>query len=356
MTLTDPTDVGGDCSVLVPLWFWVERRQAGAIRTGGDRRWWIAAAQSVAIVSAVFATSASDCAPDGLFDVQAVDGVLYARADLNVWGSADGGASWRRSDIDSQATEWGVSNAQRSCAGERCFEIVWSPDGFDSVQVVEHIDGARVGLLGFTVADRESFRETIEHSCGDSSFQGIAAVRLDDGDHVVVDMGEAGVLHRAPDGLWEWEAVGPWGLDEVDGDVFLDIGIDSKPPGSFGSSPMGRLADRLITPVAPIVVLLAPIALFWWPRQLRQIAERQRRTPTIAVAVSIALGIVLLLIGAVAVLLAGVFDGSVPGLMALIWIAVIAATVGSTWQFHRRPNPLLESPPLPPPPSDQRVG
>ena len=63
------------------------------------------------------------------------------------------------------------------------------------------------------------------------------------------------------------------GSHEVDGEPSSASSTGSTlqaDTGSFGSSCVGTgCADRIISPVAPFVVVLAPVTLFWWPRRLR---------------------------------------------------------------------------------------
>ena len=87
-TRTDPTDLIA-LVVLVPLWRWAGDDSTG--RRGRDSAW-LWPLQIVAISAAVFATTATSCGGEGVLEVIAVDGVVYATTFGGVYESTDGGA------------------------------------------------------------------------------------------------------------------------------------------------------------------------------------------------------------------------------------------------------------------------
>ena len=346
VTRTDPTDVGA-LLILVPLWPWVASRSAS---DPVDVRWWIVPAQVVAIVGAVFATTATSCATAGTLDVQAVDGTLFARADTEVWSSADGGRTWTETELESWDSRFGEAPSE-ACVDGRCFQLVWSQDGYDSVQVVELIDGERIGILGFSVEQRQMFRDAVRPACEDLSASSIAGASVDGDVHVVLHMGEAGVLHRGPSERWEWVPVGPWGLrtSEVPESTFLEHPIADRPDTPLLGS--RRLARSLL-----FAAIAAPFVAAW---PLAQLATHRRRRAAPAVALAVGLGVLML----PAVLFVAAFgegapeaasDGYGTGALVLAVAAAVGVALLAAWFGRRR----RERPPapLPPPRAEHRVG
>lgn len=347
-TLTDPTDLLA-LAVLVPLWRWMSTRPrpaASAPPSSDARRQpiWIVPVQIAAIVFAVVATTGSDCAPDGLFDVRAIDGILYARADLDVWTSDDGGASWQSSDIDGLDARFQQRDDPPVCVGERCFGI--EPQHADgSYSVVETSGGTATTVLEMSATDRREFVRALTPTCGGFSSGDVAASQVGDDLHLVVEMGEGGVLHRGPDGPWEWVAVGVWGLGEGDvpADSFLGHEIASRPDrGLFASDWLART-----------LLLGAPISALAAAAPLGVLAARRGRSTVAAVLLVALLALVLMAPAALFLMfLAGASPGSVGGYVVAGGVLCLIAAVGIgllTLWFGRSARPIADEPAWPTP-------
>jgi hypothetical protein len=352
-TLTDPTDLLA-LAVLVPLWVWVGPAPPSALASSPmpvpgprARPTWIVPVQVAAIGFAVVATTGSSCGPQGLFDVRAIDGVVYARADLDVWTSADGGATWQSSDVDAFDDRFDARPDRPVCAGERCYDIVGSRWDSD-VTVVETLDGDSVDVLTVSSADRREFDDRFQPTCGGSMLTALAVVEIGDVVNLVVDMGEAGVLHRGSDGTWEWVGVGVWGIGE--GDVadgsFLGHEIASRPD-------RGPLASAWL---ARTLLLGAPVAALAAAAPLGVLAARRGRSAVAAVLIAALLALVLM--APTALLLALLSDAS-PGRIGsyvtagvvLLLIAAVGIGLLVLW-FRRSARRTSDEPawPSPPPP------
>ena len=374
VTRTDPTDLIA-LLVLWPVGRWVARPRPQASERGrpvprsGARM----IVQTALVGAAVFATSATsgDCGPTGLWYVQAIDGVVYARSDVALWSSADGGASWQTSELAWNDSRFDNGRVAESCVGERCFDIVRSSSD-SSFRVVESVDGASTEILDFDLEQRREFGRVIQPSCGDESGAHLAAVDVVGGVHVVVAMGEAGTLHRSAGEVWEWVAVGPWGVDRsaASDDTFLGHPIATRPD----RSPFASLW------VARSLLWAAPIVAFGAAVPLAAIAGRRGRSRVSAVAMSALVGLVVL---APSLLILRFLDGatgrtagtySIAG-GVLVLLAVVGVGSLFAW-FARDARPLRPDPgwtsrapspgatpwpppstPVPPPtpPSDQSV-
>lgn len=285
VTRTDPTDLLA-LLILVPLWEWTGNRMAPGVTPRTDahaRSRWLVVGHVAAVGVAVVAATGSSCGESGLYDVRAIDGTLYARSDADVWTSDDGGRSWQASDLTAFDDRFQAPQPQPACVDHRCFEITRSPSG-NGFTVTESGEGAPQEVLAVSSAQQLEFQRAIRPSCGDSSGADVAAVEQSDGVHLVVGMGEAGVLHRGPDETWEWVAVGSWGVSrgEESGDTFLGHQIGSRPPQSFVASSW----------IARALLLAAPILAFGSAAPMAALARRRGRHAVAAVALSVLLGLI----------------------------------------------------------------
>ncbi|MDW3216616.1 MAG: hypothetical protein R8G01_21675 [Ilumatobacteraceae bacterium] len=357
VTRTDHTDLLA-LTALVPLARWMagsappppKPRRATVVRVR-------LALQVILIGAAIFATTATsaDCGPTGLWDVQVIDDVVYAREDQNVWTSTDGGASWQSSAIPTNDHRFANGPKFESCAGDRCFHIVTSASD-DSFEIVETVGGTETEILRVGSEQRREFRSEIQPSCGDDSGGDVAAVEVDGDVSVVVGMGEAGTLHRSADHGWEWVAVGQWGVGSgvATGDTFLGHPIAERPDRPPFSS---RWTARAL-------LWAAPILSFGAAAPLAALAHRRGRSRVAALSLAVLLGLVVL---APSLLLSSLLDGatdrSLGGFLIgggiILFLAVVGVGSLAVW-FGRDARPLQPDPgwtsttPAWPPPPSQR--
>jgi hypothetical protein len=145
-------------------------------------------------------------------------------------------------------------------------------------------------------------------------FAALAVVPRPEGTHVVVAMGDQGVLHRSPTGVWERRAV-----------------LDLRPVRSSGSPDLSR--DLII--VALLLPLLAVLPLRAWGRR-----HPERRGRDAAVVCGVGTVVVIMAAGALAAI---EVDFTVTGpLIVAVALTVLAAAL----LVARRPAP--HRPPQPP--------
>lgn len=347
VTRTDPTDVIA-LLVLLPVGAWMVRpvrpvrpsptpvrRQIEPGR--GDRL----TVRAMLIGAAIFATSATsgDCGPTGVWSVEAIDGVVYARSDQSVWTSADGGVTWRSSELTVDDSRFSNGPLTESCVDEQCFGIVRSTSD-SSFSVVESAGGDTTKILEIDHEQRREFARKIQPSCSDESGRHLAAVDVAGGVHVIVSMGEAGTLHRPPGGQWEWVAVGRWGVGHgaASADSFLTHPIAARPDGSPFSSLW----------VARALLWAAPIIAFGASVPLAAVAGRRGRSRGFAIALSVLLGVAVLAPSLLALrLLDGASDRDAGTYSIVGGVLVLLAVVGVgglvAW-FVRDARPLRPDP------------
>lgn len=346
-TLTDPTDLLA-LGALVPLWTWLSARgwstaaRPVASSSSPRRPLWVVPVQIAALGVAVVATTGSSCGPDGLYDVRAIDGIVYARAGTDVWVSDDGGGTWHPSDIDPFDPRFDPGPDEPVCVGDRCFDVVGSFWGDEDLSVVESTPDGPVVLLALSPADRSAFEQRIDPYCGLSMMNGVAAVQVGDDVHLVVDMGEAGVLHRGVDERWEWVAVGPWGLDG--GDVtFLGHAVASGPERSWYAS--AWLARSLLVG--------APVLAFAGAVGVTVLAARRGRSAIAAALLGALLGLAVLAPSLLFLMFLSETPvdrlGSSVGMGAfLVLVAAGGLALLAGW-FGRSVRPIADEPAWPPP-------
>lgn len=363
-TRTDVTDLFA-LAVLIPLWRWVGRPSASPSASGSSASGtsasgtsaaqhaggaaWLFPLQIVAISAAVLATTATSCEGEGVLDVTAVDGVVFATTVGDVYESFDGGLSWRPSEVPSwdESLDRPYPETRSDCvAPERCFEISGPGGAADAAVSIDAVgNGDRRSILSVSTAQLQSLTTVVKAQCGDGFFDSIAAVDRPDGVHVVVSMGAAGVLHHRPDQTWEWVAVGSYGLRQGQ--------VDEEPFGFGAASTIATDGwERWPFELVGALLLLAPLAVASAIVPIVRLARRGRRDP--------ALGIITCAV--VAVLLAGVslfafvfgtgFGNRGGAAMASAFVAAVAVcTVAPLLAWYgRRRRPAGW---LPPQPSDR---
>jgi hypothetical protein len=345
-TRTDPTDLIA-LVVLVPLWRWARGCSTG--RLGADSAW-LLPLQIVAISAAVFATTATSCGAEGVLEVVAVDGVVYATTVNDVYESTDGGDTWVKSTLDSwdERLQRRYPDTLADCIGpEICFQIV-RPGAERSELVVSEVR-AKVDrpILTVTAEQRQALIQVVQPQCGDFTFDSIAGVEIDNGVHVLLSMGDAGVLHRGPDQSWEWVAVGEYGL-RVDDLGEASFGLPARstiPDDPWAGWPAG---------VATVFLVLAPVALLLAIIPITRLAKRHRRNPALGVIACVVVAIGLGLSGFVVWAITEGFDNPGGRAVAAAWIAAAAiATAVPFIVWHARPRrPANWRPPDP----TRRVG
>lgn len=331
-TRTDPGDLIA-LVVLFPLWWWIADRP---IRVESVDRRWLFPLQIVVVSAAVFATTATSCEGEGVLSLATVDGVAYATTVGDVYESFDGGATWERSTVPSwdERLQRGFPENRVSCLGEDpCFEIVRPGSGQPDVFTIDELsEGDRTSILTATAAQRRELFDVVRPKCGDYFFDTITSVDLADGDHVLVSMGAAGVLHLRPDREWEWVAVGDHGLrpDEVDLEPFGFVAASTASNDPWEGWPATLAAVFLV--LAPLAVALAIVPIV-------RLARRHGRDPAFGVVASVAVALCLALIGLVVYFITEGFEnprGRAIAAGAMTGVAV--ATVGSLLAWYGRPR------------------
>jgi hypothetical protein len=186
--------------------------------------------------------------------------------------------------------------------------------------------------LVVTAEQGRVLREVVEPWCGGTFFGEIVAVDHDDGEHVLLTMNEAGVLHHSPDGVWEWVAVGDFGLrsDQVSDEPF---GFDVR------STIPGDPWEGWPATVAAAFLVLAPLAVAIAIVPITRLARRHGRDPAFGIVACLFVALGLAAIGFVVYFITEGFDN--PGGRALaagVISGVAVATVGSLLAWYRRPR------------------
>jgi hypothetical protein len=341
-TRTDATDLIA-LVVLMPLWWWIGRASEAPV-TAGSR--WLLPLQIVAISAAVVATTATSCEGEGVLSVTVVDGVVHATTVTDVFESVDGGATWETSTIPSwdDRLDRPYPESLRDCAeSDRCVELVpGSGVGPVDVTVVEVRGDERRAILTVTAEQRQALLNVVAPQCGDGFFDAISVVDREDGEHVVVAMGSAGVLHHRPDQVWEWVAVGEHGLraSQVAAEPFGFDARSTTPTDGWDRWPIGVIALLLV--LAPLSVALAiiPIVL---------LARRHRRDPIAGVITCSVVAAGLAALGLFLFAFVGVFGERGGIAMGSAFVAAIAVfTVAPLLAWYGRPRrPARWEPPDP---------
>lgn len=326
VTRTDPTDLIA-LLALLPTGRWLATRLAGESPATDSL-----AVRVVLIGAAVFATTATSCAPGGVWSLGVVDGVAHARVDADVWIGRDGGARWERSDsrVDDSADFDGEGER---CAADRCFEITYDAE---APRVVETTDGRDDVLLDWDRSAAVALDDTVDWSCGTGSLDDLVAVEHGGGVAVIVSMTEAGTLRwTSATGSWAWVAVGGWGV-AGDGVAGFPVAAPAAEPGWIDSGWPTRATYLLIT--------VGAVASIGWVARLARSRHRQ--------PVGYALAIVpLVLISLVPLAFVWLLPGDwrvVDGREQLAWAtgfgAVVGALVAGVAALAARPRRSLPSP------------
>ncbi len=349
VTLTDRSDVVA-LLVLVPLWPW-----AAVSRSRPTKRLGAVSLplRIAAVGAAVFATTATSCASSGVFGVAVQDDVFFAATSAGVWASSDGGVSWE----DTGAVSWSGSftdvdfGAERSCVADRCYELVRPstttvqvtvPGSVTRVDLVVGLE--RTSILSVAERDLDGLHEVVSIECGPSTLTGIAATGIDDGDVVVVAMGDAGVMRRPSDGDWEWVAVGEHGIDDPSATP-LGVAVASASPGPGFAWPLWLSRGLLVAVPLVAASTVHPIAAL--ARRRGRDADAAAKLATVIAVMSGLLVVAVLVLaerGDFAAVLNAVGAVLIGGGTALA-LAALAVAYG-----RRSPTTLL------PPRADQRAG
>lgn len=329
-TRTDPSDLIA-LAVLLPLWGWVSDRRPDRERLDSA---WLFPLQIVAVSAAVFATTATSCGDEGVLGLAVSDGIAYAATSDGVYESADGGATWARSTVafGDGRLQRGWPDSLESCIGsDPCFTIVRPRTGQTELIVEERRSGHKRPLLVVSNEQGQALREVVRPTCG-GGFGEILAVDRDDGEHVVLTMSEAGVLHHGPGGTWEWVAVGEFGLRS--GQVAEEpFGFDARstvPDDPWAGWPAS---------VATVFLVLAPLAVFLSIIPIYGLAKRQNRNPALAIVICVVVSVVLAMFGFAVWAVTDGFDNPSGRALAAACIAGVAvATVVALLAWHGRPR------------------
>ena len=235
ITRRDPTDLVV-LLTLVPLWRWIGDRQIVGFVAPTDRDLgrWTVPLQVALVGAAVFATSAtsSDCGLGGVSTLGVDGDRVLAQAGFDTFESGDFGRTWsklseselsdRFEGIDTEGF-WSYSGRECTAAGP-CFIGSLANGGVDEGAhpgiVIRLVEGDRTSdLLSVTLAQLDQVESMMPtEACGAVWISDGVGLDSPDGEHVLMPVGTAGVLHRTPDGEWEWAAVGIYGFEpnEVD--------------------------------------------------------------------------------------------------------------------------------------------
>lgn len=330
-TRTDPTDLVA-LAVLLPVW-----RLAGKRQVTTSRSAWAVPVRVTVVGAAVFATTATSCADEGVAGLAvAPDGTIVTDS-YPTYVSRDGGLSWTE-----EVTDWPGRD------GGRCFEdgvcvTLETGDGatIESTDGTVRLDRAASEVAGLDALGRPS--------CFASVLGDVVVVDAEGVEYVVVAMGWLGVLRAERGGAFEWSAVGPWGIQERDA-AFRPLGLEVATPVSNADGGFA-LPVAVATAFMAIAWLLVPASIF----PLRRIALRKGRSPT-PVAVFAALAAVALgAVGVFLLLLMAVFEStpSVRTWLASVFAAVNVIVAGA--MFLVQGLVLGRSTSLPPPEGADRV-
>lgn len=311
VTRQDPTDLVA-LAALLPAWRLMRPRAGWDGRSAGRP-----VVRAGALVAVTLTLSATSCAGNPVVDGFVVsDGVVVAHIDRPYEGdgspwaaSADGGRSWSSAAAPSAPP---AAEPNACDTGGRCWRVVQG-----GRQVEEQTaGGAWRSVFRFSARERKAMQMRAGAcSAGPEDwFAALAVVPRPEGAHVVVAMGDQGVLHRSPAGVWERQAV-----------------LDLRPVRSSGSPDLTR--DLII--VAFLIPLIAAVPLLVWGRR-----HPERRGRDAAVVSGVGTILVMMCAGALALL---DVDFTVTGpLIVAVALTVLAAAL----LVARRPAP--HRPPQPP--------
>lgn len=199
VTRTDPTDLVA-LLVLPAAAAFVAKERTDARR-------------SLAVVAtgvAILVTTATSCTRPDVVDGLTLpeEGTIVAHiatGEYSSWAvSDDGGETWRPTDDGAEPEDRFPQTTQACSTNAGCFRI--------RDERVEHRpDDSGTWQTSFAFTDEQRQRmELRTERCSGTEMPKFAAVTIaerTDGDHVVVALGNQGVLHRSPDGTWSRRAV-----------------------------------------------------------------------------------------------------------------------------------------------------
>lgn len=344
VTRTDPTDLVA-LLVLIPVGYW-----AGSNRPAEIETYWSLPARIVMVTAAVFATTATSCSGEGVSRLAVDDGVVYVETSNSVFESGDGGVTWRNTEQQSWEDsfadlDFGIA---RNCVGEeRCVAITRSSGPDLGVAVQANSPDGREPILVVTDQDLQALTDLLRPTCEGVYPEDATIVDRPDGTHVVVTLGEAGVLHRSPDERWEWAAVGEFGLTASQ----LETAPFGVGEGSVvGDDPWGGLVFQLATVVLLLIGPLVALAII----PIRRLARRRGRDPGNTIGLCVGAAILLELVGLGLVVLTGIGGDHQPRVVVAIVMLSIAAACAAAliaWQARSRRDETWQ-----PPDVSHRVG
>ncbi len=348
-TRTDPWDLLA-LVALVPLWPWVSRRRARPATS--PRPELLLPLQIVVVSCAVFATTATSCQSDAVDALAYSDGSVFVASDSAVYRSDDFGRTWVESDVSPWDGSLGTVRFGRGTpcpSGVSCVAIARSDASPTGSIVVEQVLGdERAAILTLTSDQQDRIDQLAPPICGGALVSDAIAFDAPDGGHVVLAMGEAGVLHRLPSGDWEWAAVGPYGFadDEVD-DEPLGIAVRSTVDLSFW--------DRHGW-IGALTLLVVPAALAACVIPINRLGRRRGRDPVVAIVLCVVAAVLIAGTATVVIAVTNGFDNPSGRYPAAAVLAGLAATIAAALLLGQlrpaeRPSPFADAPD-----PDQRVG
>ena len=310
VTRQDPTDLVALVGLIPAPWLMRTRvRQDG--RPVGR-----AMVRAGVLVAVTLTVSATSCAGDPVVAGFVVsDGVVMAHVDRPYEGeglpwaaSVDGGRRWSPAAAPS-APPTAEPNACDTVG--RCWRVVRGGQHVEE----QTAGGAWHSVFRFSARERKAMKlRAGACSAGPEDwFAALAVVARPEGIHVVVAMGDQGVLHRSPSGVWDRRAV-----------------LDLRPVRSSGSPDLTR--DLIV--VALLIPLIAAVTLGVWGRR-----HPEQRGRDAAVVCGVGTIVVMMCAG---VLMFVEVDFTVTGpLIVAVALAVLAAAllVARRPARHRPPQP-----------------
>lgn len=320
VTRTDPTDLVA-LVVLVPMWRWLaDGAQAGL----GSASRLLLPLKAVSLCGVVLATSATSCATDEVYRIDAVGGVLVATTDDGLFQSLDGGRTWTGAD-DAEYVRPDDGRQRSVCLGDgTCLAL-------SGASVVRTDEAGEATEFQMSQGEREQLADADSTECGLNIFGSIAAVEVDDGEHVVVSMGVYGALHRSPAGVWEWVVIGDYGNDNP-------LAATGEGEGGADESLVGDVSNT--TPFLIGLTLLTPIALALTAIPLARIASRNGRRAASGALPPLIGGLGLLVLSPIVIAI-GAYNSSGVRVASVVLMVAIAVVIFSvTLAVARRPRTL----------------
>ncbi len=285
-----------------------------------------------------------------MLEVVAVDGVVYAITVGDVFESTDGGATWVSSSVPSwdERLDHRYPETRTDCSElERCFEVV-HPNDEPSVAIsIDQITPDRRTILTVSPDQLQRLTNVALPQCGDESFDSLATVDLPDGNHVVLSMGDIGVLHHRPDRSWEWVAVGDFGLrsDQVAEEPFGFAAASTVTDDWWERWPVGLVLALLV--LAPVAVGLAIVPIV-------RLARRNGRDSTVGIVTSVVVALLLAAAGAFVLVFAlGFGERGQAAVGAAVIASVAVCTIVPLLGWYARSRGEGGSPPKEQLPPDQ---